>query len=231
MRPSSHITLFAASSLLSVTTQAAVITWNAAPSPVNTASDILSIGAPASDITYTHDIWPSGTADNLASGGAVNYGPDAATVNGVSFTAGGGSGDFWSADSGDVGLNNILGYHAAFGNDSDPWVLVISGLSENTAYMIQIIGIHDERGGGISDRTYSFQDTDGGAASPTLQRGTGGSVIGSFTTGSGETSIQINGLGSSDPGAAGVVVRAVPEPGSLALLITGGLVMLHRRRN
>lgn len=231
-----HSTLLA----LVVTTglgHAAVVTWDASASstsPVTSTTDILNQGIAATDITFTKDNWPSGTSSFLAANGALNFGENGGIVNGVSFSGSDGSGSYWTGQgrpsTGDATLDDILNTHAAFGNDSDPWKLAISGLLPNTEYMIQIIGIHDARGSGISDRTTSFQDQDGGFASATLTRGNGGWVTGTFTTGAAETSFTIDALGSTDPGASAVVLRVIPEPSAAALLGLGGLVLALRRR-
>ncbi|MFC4990999.1 PEP-CTERM sorting domain-containing protein [Rubritalea tangerina] len=209
--------------------EAAVITWDAGVAPITSATDIINDGEAAANLTFTWDVWPSGTSNALAAGGALNFGQATTAINGVDFTDVGGSGAF-GYSTGDANLDNLNQYHSAFGNGSDPWVLNIAGLEENTTYKIQIIGINDNRGGGISGRTTQFQDQSGGLASATLTRGTGGSVIGTFTTGAGETAFDIHGLGSSDPGAAGIVVRAVPEPSATALLGLGGMALILRRR-
>jgi hypothetical protein len=175
---------------------------------------VINDGTAATAITYTKDDWPSGTSSFIAANGALDFGPDGGTVNGVIFATGPGSEDYWTnnggASTGDATLDGIINTHAAFGNSGDPWVLTLDGLAPSTEYKIQIIGVHDLRGGGISDRTTTYQDQDGGSASPTLTRGTGGSVIGTFTTGPAETSMSIDCTGASDPGASAVILRVIP---------------------
>src|SRR5690606_30810440 len=118
----------------------AVITWEAVPTPVLSAADIINDGTAATDISFTYDIWggagnPPGIDTTLAANGAVNNGPDEAVINGVNFAAAGGSGDFWT-DTGDAELDKLLGWHRAIGNATDPWTLVLTGLSQNTEYKI-----------------------------------------------------------------------------------------------
>ncbi len=205
---------------LTVATHAAPITWEAASTPITAPADVINDGTAAANITYTWDVWPSGTSSSLAADGALDLGPGG-TVNGVTFTGAGGSADYWTAEgatsTGDATLDGIIGTHGAFGNSGDPWVLTLDGLAPSTDYKIQIIGIHDLRtAAGINNRTTTHQDQDGGSASPTLTRGTGGSVIGTFTTGPAETSMSIDGLGAADPGAAAVILRVLP-PGQPVL--------------
>ncbi len=227
------LSVLAASCVLAVGSNAAPITWEGTATAVTSASDIIDDGSAATNVNYEWDIWPSGTSSAIAANGALNFGPaPGAAINGVTFDAAGGSGPFW-ATTGDADLDAVIGHHTAFGSTTDTWTLAITGLVENTDYMIQIIGIHDNRTeGDIPTRQYNFTGTDGGGTSPTLQRSTGGSVIGTFTTGAGETSITIEGnvVSGSDPGAAGVVLRVVPEPGSLALLGLSGMLIARRRR-
>lgn len=204
---------------LVATSHAAPITWEAASTPITAPASVINDGTAAPGITYTKDDWPSGTSSFPAADGALDFGPGG-TVNGVVFASAGGSGDFWTpnggASTGDATLDAIINTHGAFGSTGDPWVLTLDGLVPSTNYKIQIIGIHDLRGGGISDRTTTFQDQDGGTASPTLTRGTGGSVIGTFTTGPAETSMSIDAIGASDPGAGAVILRILP-PGQPVL--------------
>jgi len=227
------LALLAASGVLAGGAVAAPITWEGTATAVTSASDIINDGNAATNVGYEWDIWPSGTSSAVAANGALNFGPaPGAAVNGVTFDSAGGSGPFW-APTGDADLDAVIGHHTAFGSTTDTWTLAITGLAENTDYRIQIIGIHDNRtAGDIATRQYNFTGTDGGGVSPTLQRSTGGSAIGTFTTGAGETSITIEGnvVSGSDPGAAGVVLRVVPEPGSLALMGLGGLLIARRRR-
>lgn len=229
-------TILLALAAMTGVSQAAVITWDAGASSttaITATTDILNEGVAATGITYTKDDWPSGTSSFAAANGALDFGAGG-TVNGVSFSSAGGSGPFWTnnggASTGDSTLDGIINNHAAFGGTGDPWELTLSGLQANTQYKIQIIGIHDLRGGGISTRTTQFQDNDGGLASATLTRGTGGWVIGTFTTGAAETAFTIDAIGPTDPGAAAVVLRVVPEPSSTALLGLGGLALILRRR-
>lgn len=215
-----------------------MITWQPSVVPISSASDIVNVGAAARNITFEFDspAHEEGKVAVFAPYGAINF-PDDATVNGVIFTGTNvGDGIFWPA-TGDSELDKVLGYHFAVRGavaSTAPWNVRITGLKENTQYLIQIIGIHDNRTvAGINVRQYAFQDVYGGPLSPILQRGTGGSVIGTFTTGSGETTFAFQGLvqgSSKDPGVAAIVVRVIPEPATAGLLSLGGLLLLRRRR-
>lgn len=215
-----------------------VVTWDETVYGIESATNIFNGGLVASNLTVIADKWPSGAVTNNAAGGAVNFGGMSVTLNGVDFTGPSASSSydptFWPT-TGDSDLDELLGTHRAFGTTSDPWMLVIKGLEPETEYQIQLIGIHDVRAG-IDVRTYDFVDLGGGENSPTLQRGTGGSIYGTFTTAVDETSLTLKGLVISgpDPGASGLVVRKMytpPEPAVVAVAGPGsgggsGLVVM-----
>lgn len=219
--------------------QAAVITWDAGASSTTAPTaitDVSNIGADAPNLTYTWDFWDGSTRNTLAPSGAFNLGLGG-TVNGVDFFGYGGNGDFWTglggASTGDATFDGIIGYHDGAGGPGNSWELNVAGLVGGQEYQVQIFGIHDLRTeGDIPTRATYFQDQDGGAASATLVRPTGGWVTGTFTTGAAETTFSIDGWSASgnDPGASAVAIRAIPEPATLGLIsIFGGAVLFLRR--
>lgn len=216
---------------------------------------VLSIGlvgvAEAAPITW-------GTAQNTAgpsdivSGGAVVLAWDGANVgaasaqatdpiiNGISFTS-----DDFLGDS--TGFNNALttntsgdaAYDAlltqnSFGGGTDTG-LTLNGLAFGQDYFIQVWYI-DTRPNNVG-RIMTFGDgepienTVDLAADPSgTSNSLGQFVIGSFTADATSQTLHMltNGFGNAH--FAGVLVREVPEPGSVALLGLGGLMMLRRRR-
>ncbi|MGB1127427.1 MAG: PEP-CTERM sorting domain-containing protein [Opitutales bacterium] len=110
--------------------------------------------------------------------------------------------------------------------------LLLSGLTEGDIYQVQLFASDNRTTSGARTQHYG----DGlGNYSDTFAQNTSSYVIGSFTAdSSGTQTILIEGV--SDPGKqvlSGYSLRAIPEPGTYALL--GGLlalghVMVRRRR-
>ena len=209
-----------------VSSQAAIIIWDAGTTDVSVAGGYINGG---SDANVSVSL--NGNPAIAVSTGALNTGVATPTINGVTFTAtGAGFGPFGTFGS-DADVQSVIHFH----NAAATYSLDFSGLKSNTEYQIQIIGIHDNRtAAGINTRT-TVWNTAGGTASAGLVRGNGGSVIGSFTTGAAETTQLITATNTvgNDPGTAGFVLReiaTVPEPSSTALLGLGGLALILRRR-
>jgi len=204
-----------------------------------------------------------GTAANgaLLSTSALDIGDTtASTINGIVFTEQAGSSDFW----GNTGINpiidNVLSGHSALASGVSTGTVTLSGLTFGSQYQIQLIGIHDSRGG-INERQYevSFGGADftsGGTARVLTRAGYGnsdpaspptidgqvsyGTVVGTFIADGTSQDIQIrsntqdgNTTDDVDPGIGGWILleqAAVPEPSSTALLGLGGIALLLRRR-
>lgn len=195
---------------------AATITWGSAFS-INSASDISNAGS-----AFLADSMGGGTP----------------TVNGVVFQDVLDPGPFfdpnlWTTPTGDPGLDDILDSHDNVDGGA-PYELTLTGLTNGTLYQVQFISVYDLRGC-CSGRTQTLGDGNGNFTGPTFVRSSGGSAIGTFTADGSTQLIEVfadpnNPAGNTDAGIAGIVVRVVPEPGSLALLGLGGLAMLRRRR-
>lgn len=189
---------------------AATITWGSAFS-ITSASDISNAGS--------HFL-----ADSMGGG--------TPTVNGVVFSDVLDPGPFfdanlWATPTGDLGLDDILDSHDNFAGPNGPYTQTLTGLTPGVLYQVQYIAVHDLRGC-CSTRVSTLGDGNGNQTGPSFTRSTGGSAIGTFTADGSTQLIEV--YGDTDPGIAGLIVRTVPEPGSLALLGLGGLALGRRRR-
>ncbi len=198
-------------------------------------------GASAATITWGSAFAITSASDIDNSGSAFladSMGGGTPTVNGVVFQDVLDPGPFfdpnlWLTPTGSPGLDNILDSHDNIDNIG-PYNLTLTGLSIGTLYQVQYIAVHDLRSC-CSTRTSVLGDGNGNATGPMFTRSTGGSAIGTFTADGTTQLIEVfadpnTPAGNTDPGIAGIIVRVVPEPGSLALLGLGGLAMLRRRR-
>ena len=231
--------LLAAFLTIGTSASAASITWGPAQN-LAAAGDIITLGA--------------GEAIRASNGGT-----DAVTVNGVLFeaqtndggftaptatpdfytvdaTAGPGtfnqaSADTYSVVTGDASLDTLLASHY-FGNNSGgsgTSTITLQNLVVGADYTIQYIHAADDRSAALSGRTSTLD------GQTSLVRFNGTAVeyaIGTFTADA--TTQDIVSVGSLDGGGdfSGLVLRQdnVPEPGSLALLGLGGLLLTRRRR-
>lgn len=113
--------------------------------------------------------------------------------------------------------------------------MTLSGLAENTDYRIQFLYSAENEGSG----TVTNIDIDGSAIDGVVQAdpghggandGLGQYIVGTLSTGAGETSAVINYTGKAQMSAIVVGTVSVPEPSSAALLGLGGLALILRHR-
>ncbi|MFC4992317.1 PEP-CTERM sorting domain-containing protein [Rubritalea tangerina] len=179
---------------------------------------------------------------------AIDYGhPDSGSsviLNGVQFVKSGGSRDFWGSTGIDPDIDTVLSGHTATGGS---FTQTLTGLTIGRIYQIQLIGIHDSRGG-INTRAYNVDNGEGDFTNaPVLTRGAYGNsnpanpqpgyfgtVVGTFTADAITQDITLNVNTGSDPGLSGYILHettsAVPEPSSVSLLGLGSLTLLLRRK-
>lgn len=181
----------------------------------------------------------------------------APTVNGIVFTSSGGASDFWGNTGINPNIDSLLSGHTSA---AGTFTLNLTGLTVGKTYQIQLIGIHDSRGG-INNRQQevSFGGSDftsGGTPVILTRNGYGntnpanpgsfdgfdsfGTVVGTFTADATSQEIQLrsnqqdgNNGDDVDPGLGGYILHefdATPEPSSTALLGLGGLALILRRR-
>jgi hypothetical protein len=216
--------------------EAATISWTA-PFTVQNESSIRSGGT----VHFAADF-------NTAAG----FGAGPVVINGIPFTQVGAAGipgrlthtfdqgpNFGAAafpgGTGNTGLNNLLNSHSWDAGDPVAATVTLEGLSVGRPYQIQVIGAVDTRAC-CSMRTY---EPDNGAGvfntGTTIQRGLVQSIVGSFTADAATQSFQWRSLGNTagnnDPSMSGLVVRLIPEPGSMLLAVAGlGFVGVTARR-
>ena len=135
--------------------------------------------------------------------------------------------------TGDANYDNILG--GMFDNNvaaGPTYTFEIQNLVDGRDYTIQLWS-HDGRNFDIPERTTTFDD--GNGSSVTLTQGivpgtdNGDFVIGTFTASGTTQTINVSSNVSAVINA--YQLRAVPEPGSLALLSLCGLLVARRRRD
>ena len=260
MFKTSLFTLTAGALLAAGSATAATITWGTAT----------TISSSVDSATAELDVITTGTLV-----GAVNVASTIApTVNGVTFSASGVTGNFnannnsyltsqtllagfaevsakdpsgtnavgaadntfgetTSSDSYDDLVDGAIFGGSGFTSNGGIIRLRLLGLDSDQEYAVQL-WTHDGRSDG-SGRSTTVSDAESGGNSVSLDHnstdatgGLGQFVVGTFTADGATQDIFIYAANSAQFNA--VQLRAVPEPGSLALMGLGGLCLLKRRR-
>jgi len=206
-----------ATSLLGMVAANGAITWGTAQTITGDAS--------VSETGVFHSAFSAGAGatvgTNVFSGGANFWGNGNVDA----------SADYYQG-AGSAALHTVL--------DAQNWdasataqTLTLTGLSENTSYQIQAF-MTDSRGGGVGARaqTVAMGDGTGDQTGASTDPGTPTFFIGTFSTGAGETTVDMQAFNTADTGGFlnAVSIRTVPEPSSAALLGLGGLALIMRRR-
>jgi len=196
----------------------------------------ISWGA-ASDFDDATDVVNNGSVVQAVSSSAQ-------TVNGVAFSAVAPIGDFNSGGqygngtflglTGNSDFDQLAASHQYEGGDLLS-TITLSGLTATQQYSFQFFIVDTRYGGTFSARTVVLGDNSGGTASTAVGRsnvaGTAGQTItGTFTADAATQDITFTTTDGNGAITGYVVSEIVPEPGSLALLGLGGLMMLRRRR-
>ena len=206
-----------------MTTQAAVVSWGAVGSGIQ-STDLIETGSPYAAI--------NGGADPAVT---FTIGTNAFTGGGFAATLAGGisntAGSFYAPVTDNSNLDILMDSHTYIVNANPNGVGVVAfPVTVGNAYDVQFIGVGDSRGC-CSGRAQNVNDGNGNISGD-LIRGNGNWVVGNFVA---DTELQqFFVAGATDPGLSGLIVRdlgpAIPEPGSALLSLVGLLGLTARRR-
>ncbi|MEO0476006.1 MAG: PEP-CTERM sorting domain-containing protein [Planctomycetota bacterium] len=198
----------------------------------------------ATDTAGPSDVVGGGAVVEAIDGIAAAASATNPTVDGVSFTSATTLGNTAPAStnvlapntSGDASYDNLL-KQATFGGGTST-VYTVNGLTNGVDYYIQVWFTETRTANNLDERVMTYSDNEGVPNTVDLAGGIGGVasatlgqyVIGTFTASgtSQDLGLITNSFGNAHFNA--LLVREVPEPGSIALLGLGGLMMARRRR-
>lgn len=223
----------------SIGLQAATIVWDNAD-PSNTENIVTDSSVMISSVigawnlddnsgAHPDRVVGSVTFKNIYSGGATSVSSGGLTIE---HELGDGFAVPWSGtETGDFAV--VMGTQGAKDWRGATHAMTLSGLTENTSYRIQFLYSASNEGSGTSTTI----DIDGSATDGVVQAdpghggandGLGQYIVGTMSTGASETEAVITYTGKAQVSA--IIVSAVPEPSSAALLGLGGLALILRRR-
>ena len=204
---------------------AAEINWGSVVGQITSPADLNQTGAfvTALNMGGGQGTLPVAGTDITFTDAALTEAVGGGTVNN-SFNA-----TYYDPTTGDLNLDTVLDSHSyVAGNNPDSRARIdLTGLTPGTPYVVQVIGVADIRAC-CADRIQALDDG-AGNFSGDLQRGLANFVVGAFTADATTQSFFVSGI--NDPGLSGVILRAIPEPGSIAFLaLAAGAGLLRRRR-
>ncbi|MDB4726888.1 PEP-CTERM sorting domain-containing protein [bacterium] len=206
-----------------MTTQAAVVSWGAVGSGIQ-SSDLIETGSPYAAINGGAD---PGLAFTIGTNAFTGGGFVGAVAGSVINT----TGSFYTPLTDNVNLDTIMDSHTYIAGANPNGVGVVAiPVTLGNAYDIQFIGVGDSRS--CCNTRAQVVDDGNGNTSGGLIRGTGDWVVGNFVADNELQQFFV--AGGIDPGLSGLIVRdlgpAIPEPGSALLSLVGLLGLTARRR-
>jgi hypothetical protein len=220
------------------TARAAEVFWTTSGSFTTNAVQLTN------NLVYAVDVGSSSAVDDTSTG--VVFGADngadllESATHGVSNS----SGFLPSGTTGDSAFNSVLNSADFPSNFTDPIVYTLENLTVGQSYEVELL-LADTRPG-FNGRFFTASQTGGG--SPTIVQTygfangspvVGGYAIGVFTANSTTQSFQLLSSDAPPPVNDGnldvggqlnaLILTTVPEPGSLLLVLAGGIVIVCRR--
>ena len=203
---------------------AAQVNWGSITGRIASPADLYQVGTfvTAVNMGGTQGALPIAGTDIVFNNGALTEAVGGGTVSN-SYNA-----VYYDPTTGDANLDIVLDSHSyvAGNNPGSRARIDLTGLTVGTPYVVQVIGVADIRTC-CADRLQTVDDGAGNLSAP-LQRGLANFAIGSFTADATTQSLFVSGI--NDPGLSGLVLRAVPEPGSITALALAAATSLLRRR-
>ena len=206
-----------------MTTQAAVVSWGAVGSGIQ-STDLIETGSPYAAIDGGADSATTFTiGTNVFTGGGFATAQAGDIINTP--------GTFYAPATDNSNLDILMDSHTYIANANPNGVGIVAfPVTVGNAYDVQFIGVGDSRSCCLG-RAQNVNDGNGNISGD-LIRGNGDWVVGNFVA---DTELQTFFVaGATDPGLSGLIVRdlgpAIPEPGSALLSLVGLLGLTARRR-